>query len=117
MKKIKDTTQKCMGGRRHSTTALTANCQFGVFKAPTALSLSLALWFKICMTRHLFPIKRKRQRGRDGGGKKTKRGRTQTKIEDENIKERDRQRRTKKRDKEVSVERQKAFFSVNWRAR
>lgn len=68
------------------------------------------------MTRHLFPIKRERRRGRDGE-KKTKKGRTQTKIEDESIEKRDRQRTTKKRDKEISVERQKAFFSVNWRAR
>lgn len=50
-----DTTQKLWAAidHKHSTRATMANCQFGVSKAPTALSFSLCCWFKICMTQHL----------------------------------------------------------------
>lgn len=67
MGEITDTTQNLWAviDHRHSTRVTMANCQFGVSKAPAALSLSLSCWFKICMTQHLFPINRERQWGRD----------------------------------------------------
>lgn len=66
MDETTDTTHNvwAMIDHRHSKRALMSNCQLSVFKALTALSPSLSLWFKICMTQHLFPIKRERQQGK-----------------------------------------------------
>lgn len=116
-----------MGGAPPQTLNKSPDGQLSTWciKAQTALPLSLSRWFKKCMTQHLFPINREaaRERWRKNKDKKST-GRKQTKIEDESIEKRDgktdRQRRTerrKKRDKEISVERQRTFFSVNWRAR
>lgn len=105
---------------RRSTGASVTNCQLDASEPRQHLPSPSLIGLEICMTQHLFFQPTERRRGRDGWRKK---GRTLTKIEFESKEKRDGRtdgkgmERMKRRDKETSVERQRAFFSVNWRAR
>ncbi len=101
---------------RHSTGALTANCQHGVsqqhFPSPSVIGLQYA-W------RNIFSQSTERRWGRDGKKNKERKNTDKHRVSEQIDRQTDRQRITKrmtKIDKELSEERQRAFFLVNWRA-